>query len=65
MQIEIWHTTKKNKTEYHCLIKEYSKNRLVPVKQLNNYLSLQSLFKDIEKEAKATFMIYESIYTSK
>jgi len=65
MQIEIWHTTKNGKTSYHTLIKEYSKNRLIPVKQINDISSLSELFKLIEKEAKATFMIYETIYNPK
>lgn len=65
MQIEIWHTTHKGKTFYHSLVKENRKNRLVPVKQINDISSLSELFKLLEKEAKATFMIYEAIYNTR
>lgn len=61
MQIEIW----KSSNKYHALVKEYRGYKLIPVQQLKNIDTLDELFNKLKKEAKATFMIYESIHPSK
>ena len=50
MNIEIWSTKEKGKQNYHALIKQYDKHKLVPVKQINNKDSLEELFKVLIKE---------------
>jgi hypothetical protein len=61
MIIEVW----KDKGKYHALVKEYRGYKLIPVQQLKDCNSIDELFKKLTKEAKATFMIYESIHNTK
>ena len=61
MQIEIW----KDKNKFHAIVKEYRGYKIIPVQQINNVESLEKLFQKLLREAKATFMIYESIHPTK